>query len=125
MYEDMAAITIEPILQTRLAQAAQQLDKPIEEITDKAIREYLDRLDQLKLEAEIQAYEQMFEQLKARFAHQFVAIHNGAVLDSDADFESLFLRVQARLGNTCVLIRQVEDSPVQEWHFRSPRLERH
>ena len=119
----MAAITIEQTLQLRLAQAAQHLDKPVEEITDEAIRAYLDQLDQLKLETESQAFEQMFEQLKARFAHQFVAIHKGKVLDSDPDFEPLFLRVHARLGNASVLIRQVEDAPVQEWHFRGPRLE--
>lgn len=119
----MTAITIESTLQERLVQAAERLEKPVEEITDEAIRIYLERLDRLKLEAEIQAFEKMHEQLKARFVQQFVAIHNGKVIDNDPDFETLFLRIQGRLGNTCVLIRQVEDSPVHEWHFRGPRLE--
>jgi hypothetical protein len=119
----MVTITIEPTLQMRLAQAAQQLDKPVEEITDEAIRDYLERLDGLKLDAEIEAFDRMFAQLQERFLHQFVAIHNGEVFDTDEDFEILFLRVQARLGNTVVLIRQVNDAPVQEWHFRGPRLE--
>lgn len=119
----MTVITIEPTLETRLAEAAERLEKPVSEITDEAIRAYLERLDQLKLEAEIQAFEKMHQQLKTRFADQFVAIHNGQVFDSDSDFETLFLRVRGRLGNTCVLIRQVEDSTVTEWHFRGPRLE--
>jgi hypothetical protein len=119
----MTAIIIEPTLQIRLEQAAQHLDKSVEVVTDEAIREYLERLDQLKLETEIQAFEQQFEQLKTRFTHQFVAIHYGEVIDSDPEFEPLFLRVQARVGNTCVLFRQVEDVPVQEWRFRGPRLE--
>jgi hypothetical protein len=119
----MATITIEPTLEVRLAQAAQHFEKPVEEITDEAIRDYLDRLDRLKLEAEIQAFEQMFEQLTTRYPQQYVAIHNGKVFDSDTDFEPLFLRVQARLGGIAVLIRQVTDAVTQEWRFRGPRVE--
>jgi predicted transcriptional regulator len=119
----MTAITIESKLETRLLQAAERLEKPVAEITDEAIRTYLEWLDHQKLEAEIQAFEKMHEQLRARFAQQFVAIHNGKLIDHDLEFETLFLRVQARLGNTCVLIRHVEDALVHEWQFRGPRLE--
>ncbi len=119
----MSSITIDATLEQRLFAVAERLEKPVKEITDEAIRAYLERLDRLKLETEIQAFEKMHEQLKERFLHQFVAIHNGQVLDSDSDFETLFLRVRGRLGNTCVLIRQVEESPITEWHFRGPRLE--
>ena len=39
------------------------------------------------------------------------------------DFEALFLRIQARFGEWPVLIQRVGDTPLEEWHFRSPRLE--
>jgi len=44
-------------------------------------------------------------------------------VDADADFEQIFLRVQARFGDLAVLIRQVGEAPDEEWRFRSPRLE--
>lgn len=120
----MPTITIEPTLQTKLNQIAQSLGKPTEEIVNEAISEHLERLSEQKLEAEIRAFEQMYPDLKARYLNQFVAVHNGQVVDADADFEQLFLRVQARFGDLTVLIRQVGDSPDEEWNFRSPRLER-
>jgi predicted transcriptional regulator len=116
-------ITIEPTFQAKLEQIAQSTGKSPEEIVNEAIQEHLERLNEQRLEAEIRAFKQMHANLKTSYFGQFVAVYEGQVVDSVSDFESLFLRVQARFGDAPVLIGQVTNSPIEEWHFRSPRLE--
>jgi hypothetical protein len=53
-----------------------------------------------------------------KYYGQFVAIYDGQVVDTAADFENLFLRIVNRFNDLPVLIRQVGDSPEEEWHFR-------
>lgn len=119
----MSTITIEPALQTKLDQLARSVGRPLEEIVTEAINEHLERLNEQQLEADIQVFEQIYPDLKAQYMGQFVAIYAGQVIDADTDFERLFLRVQARLGDLTVLIRPVGPSLHEEWLFRSPRLE--
>ncbi|MBI1879500.1 MAG: hypothetical protein HYR94_14990 [Chloroflexi bacterium] len=119
----MPTISIEPSLQLKLDQIAQTIGKSPEEIVTEAINEHLERLNEQQLEAEIRAFERMHSELKNRYLGQFVAVYERQVVDSDADFERLFLRVQARFGDLTVLIRQVSALPDEEWYFRSPRLE--
>ncbi len=102
---------------------AQSLSRPPEEIVNEAISEHLERLSEQKLEAEIEAFEELYPTLKAHYPHQFVAVHNGQVVDADPEFEPLFLRIQSHFGDAPVLIRLVGNSPEEEWVFRSPQME--
>jgi hypothetical protein len=117
-------ISIEPDFQVKLEQIAQSIGKSTEEVVIEAINEHLERLNRQKLEIEQQAYEQMYSKLKKKYLGQFVAIHNKELVGTGQDFESLFLRIQESFGDVPILICQVTESPVQEWRFRSPRLER-
>ncbi len=69
------------------------------------------------------AYRKLYPELHDRYLGQVVAIYAGRLVDVDPDFETLYLRVQKQYGNQTVLIRRVGDTPVEEYHFRSPRLE--
>ncbi|MDM8527400.1 DUF5678 domain-containing protein [Anaerolineales bacterium HSG24] len=75
------------------------------------------------LQAEIEAFEQLYPTLKQQYDGQFVAIYQGQIIDSATDFESLFLRLQDRLATQHILIQQVTNSPQELYHLRSPRLE--
>jgi predicted DNA-binding protein len=119
----MSTISIEPTLQTRVEQIAQRLGKPAEEIVKEAIQEHLDHLDLQKLQEEGAAFEQMHADLKARYFNQYVAVHQGQVIDSDAEFEPLFLRVHSQFGDVPIYISRVVETPQQEWRFRSVRME--
>jgi hypothetical protein len=116
-------ITLEPKLQNKLDQTAQRLGKSPEEIASEAIRTHLEELDTQALDHEERAYQQLYPELRKQYSQQYVAIYEGRLVDSDSNFEELFLRIQKNLGDQAVLIRQVNDSPVEEYHFRSPRLE--
>lgn len=82
----------------------------------------MEELNNQKLDAEIAAFEKMHPQLKEHYLNQFVAIHEGQVVDADAEFESLALRTVECFGDIVVLIRQVGESPKEEYLFRSVRL---
>lgn len=117
------AITLEATLQTKLDQTAGRLGKSADEIASEAIRTRLEELDVEALEQEVLAYERLYPDLRKRYPNQVVAILAGGVVDVDPDFEALFLRIQKRFGERIVLIRRVVDIPVEEYRFRSPRLE--
>ena len=55
----MPTITIEPKLQIRLDQVARSLGKPADDIVNEAVSDHLEHLSELKLEAEIRAFEHM------------------------------------------------------------------
>ena len=92
-------------------------DKSAEEIIEEALNRSWRQLETQKLDAETAAFERMHSDIKKRYKGQFVALHQGQVIDSDMDFEPLCLRVQASLGDVPVLIRQVRDDPSQ-WRIR-------
>jgi hypothetical protein len=78
------------------------------------VREHLEQLEEQKLEAEVQAFERMHPQLVKQYLGQFVAVHEGQIVDADVDFETLFLRLEKYLRDVPVLIRQVSAEPILE-----------
>lgn len=54
----------------------------------------------------------------------YVAIHEGQVIDHDADLHALHSRVYARMGSIPVLLQKVTATPEPDILIRSPRLER-
>lgn len=117
------AIVVDPTLESAVESIAQLLARPAQQIADEAIRTHLDLLRKRQLQEEALAFTRLYPQLVEHYRNQFVAIHKGEVVDNDPSFEVLFLRIQSRLGDLPVLIQQVLDTPVEEWHYRSPRLE--
>ena len=119
----MATITLQPDLAEQVTQMAEIAGIGVTDLINEAISGYLQRFSHEKIEAEAQAFERMHETLKEQYFGQFVAVHNGQMVDADADFETVFLRVQARFGRIPILIRRVSEKPTTELRFRSPRLE--
>ena len=117
----MATITLQPDLAEQVAQMAEIAGIGVTDLVNEAVSEYLERFSHEKIEAEAQAFEGMHETLKEQYFGQFVAVHNGQVVDADADFEAVFLRVQTRFGRIPILIRRVGEEPTVELHFRSSR----
>ena len=73
------------------------------------------------IEQERIAFLAMHAQLWSEYKHQYVAIHNGELIDHDTEFSVLHSRVRAEYPDTFVLIRRVESEPEPIYHFRSPR----
>lgn len=103
---------------------AEQEDKEISELVTEALRKYLWEAKERKIEREMEAYRTMHAGLKQRFLGKYVAIHNGELVDHDADRRALSQRVRQKYGNAAVLITPVEDKPEREFLILSPRFER-
>ena len=78
-----------------------------------------------KIRAETDAFHAQKTELLIQYAGEYVAMHQGAVIDHDLDLRALYLRIFARLGHTPVLLKQVTPEAERELVFRSPRFERH
>lgn len=89
-------------------------------LLEAALRVRRQRLQRAKLSAEQTAWRALTLETRARYAGQYVAIHEGSVVDHDADLAALHRRVRARFGKQAVLLTPAEGrGPI---HIRSPKL---
>ena len=62
-------------------------------------------------DADLQWFAQHKDELLAQYDGQFVAILNGTVVDSDADFEKLAERIYAKYGYRDFVMQKVRPMP--------------
>ena len=120
----MATISLRPDLLEALDQTARQENVNVEELINAAVGQYLTQIRQRKIQVESRAFDAMKADLLAKYPGEYVAIHNGEVLDHDPDLRTLHLRVHEKHGRTPILLKQVLSSSERELVIRSPRLER-
>ncbi len=102
---------------------------------DTAIVEYLNDamlpLDNLTIppaepdpvvERERAAYLRLYPDLQKTHAGQYVAIHNGELVDFDSDEAALFARIDDLFPDEFVWMTRVEAVPEKEIVLRSPRF---
>ena len=105
----MPTVAVEPKLYRRVEEAALEHKVSIGEILAKSVRLYLWELDRRKISGESAIYRQRHAELKERYLGQYIAMHNGQVVDHDPDFQTLRQRVRQRFGRKPVMITLVED----------------
>jgi hypothetical protein len=88
-----------------------------------AIRSFLRAEARRVIEQEAAAYQRLHSELLETLPGEFVAVHQGRVVDHDADQLALFYRVEASYGAQPVLIRQVRPEVEQTIDVLSPRIE--
>ncbi len=122
----MLTVTLKPDIaeQIRSLAGTDETQLDTEAIVDKALRFYLTQLRRDKIRVESEAFERQRAALLAQYRGEYVALHEGKVIEHGSDLRALHLRVFARLGHTPVLLKQVTDKPEGELIFRSPRFER-
>ena len=117
-------VLIQDHMFAELIPIAEQEDKEIEDLVSEALRQYLWEAKERKIDREMEAYRAMHAELKQRFLGEYVAIHNGELVDHDADRRALSRRVRQKYENVAVLITPVEEEPERELLLQSPRFER-
>ncbi len=120
----MSTVTLQPKLMEELEQVAAGRAVMPEELLETAVRAYLRQIEREKIMKEAEAFRSMHAELVKRHLGQYVAIHNGKVMDHDEDFQALHRRIRQRYGRQAVLLRRVEAEPERVLVFRSPQLER-
>ena len=114
------AIVLRPELREALEQNAEQESRTLNDLVDEAVWLYVQRLQQQKIKREVEAYERIYSRLRDQFLGQYVAIHNGELVDHDSNVEALHRRIRDRFGRVSVLIRRVAETPVAEIWIRTP-----
>lgn len=120
----MTTISLDPKLREQIESAAGAEEVDAQSFVEKAIRAYLTQLQREKIRAETEAFNAQYEKLKAKYPGQYVAVHQGSVIDHGPDLRKLHLRVYERLGRTPVLLKRITDEPERALVFGSPRLEK-
>ncbi len=70
-------------------------------------------LDRHKISEESKIYRQQHAELKDQYLGQYIAMHNGQVVDHDTNFQTLRRRIRQRFGHTPVMITLVEEAAEQ------------
>jgi hypothetical protein len=94
-----------------------------DDLADRAIRQFLRDEARRMMQQESDAFRRMHTDLLARYPNEYVAIHQGQLVDHDADQLALLARIEDRYPDIPVLIRQVLPEPDEKFTFRSPRLD--
>jgi len=76
--------------------------------------------DRAAMQQEVTTFEASHAKLWQQYPRQYVAIHQGKVIDNDADELALVERIEASCANDVVLIRQVLPKPPEPLRYRSP-----
>lgn len=116
----MNRVNIRQDLAAQVTNLAHVVESDLEEFVNQAIQERLIRITDQILAHEIQAFEELHGQLVPEYLGKYVAVHHGAVVDSDENFEDLFLRTQTKWADTPILIRPVTSKITPEW--RGPSI---
>ena len=109
----MPVVTVGSELYQRVEEAAQAQKASVDEILAEAVRLYLWEQDRQKVEQESAAYRRQHAEIKARYLGQFVAVHDGQVVDHGPDFTVLRRRVRQQYGRIPVMITQVAEQSEQ------------
>lgn len=120
----MTTVTLKPDLTRQIENLAGTKQTEKDAFIDKAVRQYIVQFRRDKIRAETAAFEAQHQMLQSKYLNEYVALHNGQVIDHDNDLRTLHLRVFKQLGHTPVLLKQVLQSPDRELVFRSPRFDR-
>lgn len=112
-----------------LDQAQEDADathKPLEQVLIEALAESYPLIpahpQREKMLQEVNAYESLHTELVENYLGNYVAIHQGQVVDNDSDSEEIIIRIGERYPDEAILIRKVQKTLPPEIRIRSPRL---
>ena len=115
-------LTLHEPLASQLASAAGTRETSVEALAETVLRTFLEEEADRKLDRELEAFRTVHADLLTTYRNEYVAIHEGQVIDHDRDELSLFLRVEEQHPNVPVLIRKVRPEVEEIYTIRSPRF---
>lgn len=112
-----------PGLIARIEHIAQETNMDRTQIVEAAVLAYLDELERDKIHEETEAFWAIQADLVARFPGEYVAVHQGRVVDHDPDLADLEHRITEQWGEVPVLIAPVTDDARRDLSTVSFRLD--
>lgn len=92
------------------------------EVTNEESVDEQDVVEDEALVRERAAFTALHPTLLTQYPGEYVAIHNGALVDHDKDGLTLSLRVHQRFPHEFVWIAPLKAQALEEWVVRSPRF---
>lgn len=118
----MLTVTLQTNLADQVVDIARANRLTPEVFVKKAVLNYLVHCRREKIRAETEVFEQLKNRLLVQFPEQYVALHEGQVIDHDSDLRTLQIRVFANVGRVPVLLKKVSAKPERDLVFRSTRF---
>ncbi|MBN1145806.1 MAG: hypothetical protein JXA78_01020 [Anaerolineales bacterium] len=118
----MIHIPIHEELFEPIRQIAEQEKTSVENLVNSWLTRQLALAREKKIKEESTRFQAMHSELLAEYRGKYIAMHNGEVLDHDADIRELYLRIKKQYGEAPVLIALVTEEPVPTYQMRSPRF---
>lgn len=119
----MSHVIIDKQLYTQFERFAEQKNDSVQMLAERIIRDYMRQEKRTLMQQEIKAYQAMHTELLANHLGQYVAIHQGKLVDYDDEELPLYLRISKSYSDAPVLLRQVTPDVEVTITVRSPRLE--
>ena len=116
----MSEIIVSEPLASQIRQEAETEGVGVESLIEAALRHYRFEAQRKKINGEAEWWRTVTPQVRARYAGEFVAVHNKQVVDHDKDEEALRKRIRTRYGKTAVLLTPAEGQ--RELRIVSTRL---
>jgi hypothetical protein len=118
----MLTVTLNDHTASQLTKMAAAQSTSPEDLIEKAIRDLLRAEASRILAHETDAFRTMHEQLLQKYAGEYVAIHQGQLVDHDVDQFALYLRMDEQYPDEIILLKQVCPDVEEVYTIRSPRL---
>lgn len=116
----MIDIVLKENLREPLVQSAARENRSIDDLVNEAVENYLLEQQRAKIDEEIVAFEAIYNQLMENHYGEWVAIHEGQLVDHDMDGTALYQRVRAKFVAISVLLRRVTEDANDDIWIRTP-----
>ena len=118
----MMTVTLNDQIERQLTKIARDQTATPDELVEKAIRTYLQAEASQILDRETVAFRKLHTQLLDKYTGEYVAIHQGQVIDHDPKLLAIYLRIDEKYPDEIILIKQVQSEIERVFTVRSPRV---
>lgn len=120
----MTDLHLDDHLMEQLEQLAAGQAIDVNKFLSAAVRSYLRQVEQATMQTNITAFQAQHPELLKTHPNEYIAFHQGELVDHDKDFLTLHRRIRLQFGRQPVLLRHVNAETERTLTFRSPRLTR-
>lgn len=118
----MMTITLNDQIERQLAKIERDQAATPDELVEKAIRTYLHAEASQILERETLAFRALHAELLNKYSGEYVAIHQGQVIDHDPKLLEIYLRIDEKYPDEIILLKQVQSEIERVFTVRSPKV---
>ncbi len=118
----MTELAIRTQVFTQLGKVADERGNKIDELIEQILCQFLRREARRTIQREAESFRAMHADLLTQYPSQYVAIHQGLLVDHDQSQLALLSRIEKQYPDTPVLVRQVRPKIEKVYTIRSPRF---